>query len=91
MDGGQGVGVLIGVEVGHEGGGEVGEAEVGGGGLMAVARTWRQLRPADGPHPARREDIPALNQVFSDAFTERYRRDGMIGVRVPFLNPAIWR
>jgi GNAT superfamily N-acetyltransferase len=58
---------------------------------MAVARTWRQLRSADGPHPARREDIPALNQVFSDAFTERYRRDGMIGVRVPFLNPAIWR
>jgi len=58
---------------------------------MAVARTWRQLRSADGPHRARREDIPALNQVFSDAFTERYRRDGMIGVRVPFLNPAIWR
>ena len=58
---------------------------------MAVARTWKQLRAADGPHTARREDIPALNQVFSDAFTERYRRDGMIGVRVPFLNPAIWR
>jgi GNAT superfamily N-acetyltransferase len=58
---------------------------------MAVARTWRSPRAADGPHPARREDIPGLNQVFSDAFTERYRRDGMIGVRVPFLNPAIWR
>ena len=58
---------------------------------MAVARTWKQHRPVEGPHPARREDIPALNQVFSDAFTERYRRDGMVGVRVPFLNPAIWR
>src|SRR5580693_8291205 len=58
---------------------------------MAVVRTWRSTRSADGPHPARREDIPGLNQVFSDAFTERYRRDGMAGVRVPFLNPAVWR
>jgi len=58
---------------------------------MAVARNWRQLHQADGPHLARREDIPALNRVFSDAFTDRYRRDGMVGVRVPFLNPAIWR
>jgi|SRR5579862_8130324 len=58
---------------------------------MAVARSWKHLRQVDGPHRARREDIPALNQVFSDAFTDRYRRDGMVGVRVPFLNPAIWR
>jgi GNAT superfamily N-acetyltransferase len=58
---------------------------------MAVARSWRQLRPATGPFRAQREDIPALNQIFSEAFTERYRRDGMVGVRVPFLNPAIWR
>jgi GNAT superfamily N-acetyltransferase len=29
--------------------------------------------------------------VFSDAFTERYRRDGMVGVRVPNLNPQVWR
>ena len=36
-------------------------------------------------------EIPALNEVFSDAFTERYRRDGMVGVRVPYLNPAVWR
>ena len=57
---------------------------------MASVRNWRQPI-VDGPHRARREDIPALNQVFSDAFTERYRRDGMVGVRVPFLNPAIWR
>ncbi|MGH7718526.1 MAG: GNAT family N-acetyltransferase [Gemmatimonadaceae bacterium] len=58
---------------------------------MAIARTWRGSHHADGPYPARADDIPALNQVFSDAFTERYRRDGMVGVRVPFLNPAIWR
>jgi GNAT superfamily N-acetyltransferase len=58
---------------------------------MASVRSWKQARYADGPHKARVEDIAALNQVFSDAFTERYRRDGMVGVRVPFLNPAIWR
>jgi GNAT superfamily N-acetyltransferase len=58
---------------------------------MASARSWRQTRYVDGPHQARIADVPALNQVFSDAFTERYRRDGMVGVRVPFLNPAIWR
>ena len=57
---------------------------------MAVARTWRAPRPT-GPYPARAEDAPALNQVFSDAFTERYRNDGMTGVHVPFLTPAIWR
>ena len=57
---------------------------------MAIPRGWRQPR-AEGPFVARRDDIAALNEVFSDAFTERYRRDGMIGVRVPFLNPAVWR
>ena len=41
--------------------------------------------------PARVTDIDPLNRVFSDAFTERYRRDGMTGVRVPCLNPVIWR
>ena len=35
--------------------------------------------------------IEELNRVFSDAFTDRYQRDGMSGVRVPELNPAIWR
>lgn len=44
-----------------------------------------------GPFPIRIDDIPALNTIFSDAFSERYRRDGMAGVRVPPLNPAIWR
>ena len=58
---------------------------------MATSRSWRATRALDGPHPVRVEDIGELNRVFSDAFTERYRRDGMVGVRVPFLNPAIWR
>jgi len=44
-----------------------------------------------GPFPIRPDDLPALNVLFSDAFSERYRRDGMVGVRVPFLNPAVWR
>jgi len=58
---------------------------------MAVARSWRSSQPLEGPFRARPEEISELNQVFSDAFTERYRRDGMVGVRVPFLNPSIWR
>ena len=57
---------------------------------MTSVRGWR-IRTVDGPYRARVDDIPALNEVFSDAFTERYRRDGMVGVRVPALNPAIWR
>ncbi len=58
---------------------------------MAVARTWRQPKPPTGPHQMKDSDIPVLNGVFSDAFTDRYRRDGMAGVRVPYLNPAVWR
>ncbi|MDH5234591.1 MAG: GNAT family N-acetyltransferase [Gemmatimonadota bacterium] len=44
-----------------------------------------------GPFPIRPADLAPLNELFSDAFSERYRRDGMSGVRVPPLNPAIWR
>ena len=58
---------------------------------MAVARSWREPHHLDGPIRVRPEDIDPLNVVFSDAFTERYRRDGMVGVRVPSLNPSIWR
>ncbi len=58
---------------------------------MTTAREWRVDRDLRGPMPAGPDDIAALNQLFSDAFTERYRRDGMMGVRVPQLNPAIWR
>jgi GNAT superfamily N-acetyltransferase len=58
---------------------------------MAFARTWRQTVVADGPARVMEADIPALNSVFSEAFTDRYRRDGLLGVRVPHLNPAVWR
>jgi Predicted acetyltransferase len=58
---------------------------------MAIARSWRTGQRPDGPYEARLSDVPALNRVFSDSFTERYRRDGLVGVRVPSLNPAIWR
>lgn len=44
-----------------------------------------------GPAPATASDVDALNRVFSDAFTDRYRRDGLSGMRVPFLNPLVWR
>jgi len=38
-----------------------------------------------------RADIGPLNLLFADAFSDRYRRDGLAGVRVPPLNPLIWR
>jgi GNAT superfamily N-acetyltransferase len=57
---------------------------------MATSRSWRQ-HAVEGPYRARLDEIAELNQIFSDSFTERYRRDGMVGVRVPFLNPTIWR
>lgn len=44
----------------------------------------------EGPFPIGRADIAPLNVLFSETFTERYRRDGLVGVRVPPLNPAIW-
>jgi GNAT superfamily N-acetyltransferase len=59
---------------------------------MAPAPRWgRPAAVAEGPYRITPADIAPLNEVFSDAFTERYRRDGLVGVRVPFLNPAIWR
>jgi GNAT superfamily N-acetyltransferase len=58
---------------------------------MATSRSWRPSQTIDGPYTARTDDIEELNHVFSEAFTERYRRDGMVGVRVPHLNPAVWR
>jgi len=59
--------------------------------VTASPRSWRAARAVDGPLPMAERDIPELNTVFSDAFSDRYRRDGMTGVRVPALNPAIWR
>ena len=55
---------------------------------MAWLPDRQQVR---GPERPALRDIEPLNRVFADAFTDRYRRDGMSGVRVPHLNPAIWR
>ena len=48
----------------------------------------RSLR---GPRTPTESDLEALNVLFSDSFTDRYRRDGLSGVRVPKLNRQIWR
>jgi GNAT superfamily N-acetyltransferase len=53
-------------------------------------RVERAALPLTGPLPITSSDIGPLNHLFSTAFTERYRRDGLTGVRVPPLNPAIW-
>lgn len=54
-------------------------------------RAWLPEREVHGPDRAVEADIDALNRLFAEAFTDRYRRDGLVGVRVPRLNPAIWR
>ena len=59
--------------------------------MTITTRLYRSARPIDGPFVATLDDIPQLNEVFTEAFTERYRKDGMTGVRVPPLNPAVWR
>ena len=58
---------------------------------MAFARNWRQAWVADAAERVNLREISALNAVFSEAFTERYRKDGMVGVRVPHLNPVVWK
>jgi GNAT superfamily N-acetyltransferase len=52
---------------------------------------WRPDRSLRGPDRPSLRDIEALNRVFADAFTDRYSRDGLIGVRVPQLNNLVWR
>jgi GNAT superfamily N-acetyltransferase len=52
---------------------------------------WRPDQGTFGPQPVSDQDIDALNRIFSEAFTDRYRRDGLVGVRVPQLNRDIWR
>ena len=54
-------------------------------------RAWLPEPVITGPERATERDIEALNRVFAEAFTDRYRRDGLIGVRVPQLNPLVWR
>lgn len=57
-----------------------------------LSRAMRPLSEIDlQPTVATVADIEELNRVFADAFTDRYRRDGMVGVRVPQLNPLIWQ
>lgn len=54
-------------------------------------KLWRPDHSVVGPRRATVADLGALNRIFSDAFTDRYRRDGLVGVRVPPLNAQIWR
>src|SRR5438046_2572265 len=54
-------------------------------------RAWLPERQVYGPEPAGERDTEGLNRVFADAFTDRYRRDGLVGVRVPHLNPQVCR
>ena len=52
---------------------------------------WRPDRSVRGPDRPSLRDIESLNRVFADAFTDRYSRDGLMGVRVPHLNHLVWR
>jgi len=52
---------------------------------------WRPDRSVRGPERATTRDIDSLNRVFTEAFTDRYSRDGLVGVRVPQLNNLVWR
>ena len=54
-------------------------------------KLWRPDHAVIGPQSPTEDDLPALNRIFSDSFTDRYRRDGLVGVRVPPLNLQIWR
>ena len=52
---------------------------------------WRPDRSVRGPDRPTLRDIESLNRVFAEAFTDRYSRDGLVGVRVPQLNNLVWR
>ena len=54
-------------------------------------RAWLPDNRVSGPELPTDSDIEGLNRVFAEAFTDRYRRDGLVGVRVPQLNPLVWR
>lgn len=55
------------------------------------AKDIKRARNTHGPYPATVSDIANLNAVFSTAFTDRYRKDGLVGVHVPNLSSSIWR
>lgn len=52
---------------------------------------WQPDRVVRGPRQLEEAEIGPLNRLFADAFTDRYRKDGLVGVRVPQLNPDVWR
>jgi len=52
---------------------------------------WQPDRVVQGPRRLLESEIGPLNRLFADAFTDRYRKDGLVGVRVPQLNPDVWR
>lgn len=52
---------------------------------------WQPDRVVQGPRRLAESEIGPLNRLFADAFTDRYRKDGLVGVRVPQLNPDVWR
>ena len=52
---------------------------------------WRPDRSVHGPDRATGDDVEPLNRLFTEAFTDRYARDGLSGVRVPPLTAAVWR
>ncbi len=54
-------------------------------------RAWLPELRVTGPERPAERDLEGLNRVFAEAFTDRYRRDGLVGVRVPQLNPLVWR
>jgi GNAT superfamily N-acetyltransferase len=51
---------------------------------------WRPEDRASEPETIDERDIPALNRLFTEAFTDRYRRDGLAGIRVPPLSAVVW-
>ena len=61
------------------------------GELMVARADLPSALRLEGPLPIGPADIAPMNLLFSETFTERYRRDGLVGVRVPPLNPAIWQ
>src|SRR4026207_1808579 len=60
---------------------------------MAVpeARMPRPDTGLIGPERATMGDVAARIGLCAEAFTDRYHRDGMSSVRVPYLSREIWR
>jgi GNAT superfamily N-acetyltransferase len=52
---------------------------------------WQPERLVQGPVRLLESQIPQLNRLFADAFTDRYRKDGFVGMRVPQLHADVWR